>query len=184
MGLKFSSLFSRIFGKTIPEMRIGMMGLDNAGKTTILYQLKLERNVHAAPTIGFNVETVRFHNMLLNIWDVSGRPRTRQLWEHYNQNTHAIIFVVDAADTARFQHALEELQWLLWRPHLENTKILLFANKQDLVTAVGAEELAQQMQMHKRKQPWVVQECCAINGSGLHEGLEKLTHILNVRKNL
>ena len=52
-----SKLFSRMFGKK--DMRILMVGLDAAGKTTILYKLKLGEVVTTIPTIGFNVETVR-----------------------------------------------------------------------------------------------------------------------------
>jgi GTPase SAR1 family protein len=57
MGLSMSKLFSRMFGKK--DMRILMVGLDAAGKTTILYKLKLGEVVTTIPTIGFNVETVR-----------------------------------------------------------------------------------------------------------------------------
>ncbi|RWW04086.1 hypothetical protein GW17_00032708 [Ensete ventricosum] len=50
MGLTFAKLFSRLFAKK--EMRILMVGLDAAGKTTILYKLKLGEIVTTIPTIG------------------------------------------------------------------------------------------------------------------------------------
>ena len=50
MGLTFGKLFSRLFAKK--EMRILMVGLDAAGKTTILYKLKLGEIVTTIPTIG------------------------------------------------------------------------------------------------------------------------------------
>ena len=70
MGLTFSKLFERLFGKK--EMRILMLGLDAAGKTTILYKLKLGEVVSSVPTIGFNVETVEYKNIKFTVWDVGG----------------------------------------------------------------------------------------------------------------
>lgn len=70
MGLTFSKLFDAWFGKK--EMRILMLGLDAAGKTTILYKLKLGEVVSSVPTIGFNVETVEYKNIKFTVWDVGG----------------------------------------------------------------------------------------------------------------
>ncbi|XP_036339042.1 ADP-ribosylation factor 4-like [Rhagoletis pomonella] len=179
MGGRISQLFGRWFPKVEPELRVGMLGLDNAGKTTILYQLKLDRNIESVPTVGFNVEKVRCGKMVMNIWDVSGsRPRTRVLWEHYNQNTRAIIFVVDATDVRRLPRALDELRWLWCRPELAEAVFLLFANKQDLPGALGAEQLMALLQLQSLTQQWAIQECCAINGMGLAEGLQQLQQML------
>ena len=81
MGLTISKLFDRLFGKK--EMRILMLGLDAAGKTTILYKLKLGEVVSSVPTIGFNVETVEYKNIKFTVWDVGGQDKIRQLWRHY-----------------------------------------------------------------------------------------------------
>ena len=81
----FQSLFQSLFGKR--EMRILMVGLDAAGKTTILYKLKLGEIVTTIPTIGFNVETVEFKNISFTVWDVGGQDKIRPLWRHYFQNT-------------------------------------------------------------------------------------------------
>ena len=83
MGLNFSSLFQSLFGKK--EMRILMVGLDAAGKTTILYKLKLGEIVTTIPTIGFNVETVEYKNISFTVWDVGGQDKIRPLWRHYFQ---------------------------------------------------------------------------------------------------
>jgi ADP-ribosylation factor protein 1 len=85
MGNVFASLFSGLFGKK--EMRILMVGLDAAGKTTILYKLKLGEIVTTIPTIGFNVETVEYKNISFTVWDVGGQDKIRPLWRHYFQNT-------------------------------------------------------------------------------------------------
>uniref|UniRef100_A0A8C5G9G7 ADP-ribosylation factor 1 n=1 Tax=Gouania willdenowi TaxID=441366 RepID=A0A8C5G9G7_GOUWI len=85
MGGVFSQLFKGLFGKK--EMRILMVGLDAAGKTTILYKLKLGEIVTTIPTIGFNVETVEYKNISFTVWDVGGQDKIRPLWRHYFQNT-------------------------------------------------------------------------------------------------
>ncbi|KAL0348143.1 UNVERIFIED_CONTAM: ADP-ribosylation factor 1 [Sesamum angustifolium] len=77
MGLSFTKLFSRLFAKK--EMRILMVGLDAAGKTTILYKLKLGEIVTTIPTIGFNVETVEYKNISFTVWDVGGQDKE----QHY-----------------------------------------------------------------------------------------------------
>jgi hypothetical protein len=95
----FQSVFKRLFSKK--EMRILMVGLDAAGKTTILYKLKLGEIVTTIPTIGFNVETVEYKNINFTVWDVGGQDKIRPLWRHYYQNTQGIIFVVDSNDRDR-----------------------------------------------------------------------------------
>lgn len=76
MGLAFSRVFQRLFTKQ--EMRILMVGLDAAGKTTILYKLKLGEIVTTIPTIGFNVETVEYKNISFTVWDVGGQDKVRE----------------------------------------------------------------------------------------------------------
>eukprot|EP00456_Euglypha_rotunda_P045277 TRINITY_DN3583_c0_g1_i7.p1 TRINITY_DN3583_c0_g1~~TRINITY_DN3583_c0_g1_i7.p1 ORF type:complete len:125 (+),score=26.96 TRINITY_DN3583_c0_g1_i7:137-511(+) len=105
MGLAFSKFWSRMFGKK--EMRILMVGLDAAGKTTILYKLKLGEVVTTIPTIGFNVETVEYKNISFTVWDVGGQDKIRPLWRHYYQNTQGIIFVVDSNDRDRIDDSKE-----------------------------------------------------------------------------
>ena len=83
MGLSFSKVFGKLFGKK--DVRILMVGLDAAGKTTILYKLKLGEVVTTIPTIGFNVETVEYKNISFTVWDVGGQDKIRPLWRHYYQ---------------------------------------------------------------------------------------------------
>jgi len=130
MGLTFSKLFDKLWGKK--EMRILMVGLDAAGKTTILYKLKLGEIVTTIPTIGFNVETVEYKNIQFTVWDVGGQDKIRPLWRHYFQNTQGIIFVVDSNDRDRVVEAREELQRMLNEDELRDAILLVFANKQDL----------------------------------------------------
>jgi len=103
MGMAFTKLFDKFFGKK--DMRILMLGLDAAGKTTILYKLKLGEVVSSVPTIGFNVECLEYKNIKFTVWDVGGQDKIRLLWKHYYQNTNGLIFVVDSLDKERIDLA-------------------------------------------------------------------------------
>jgi len=177
MGLTFSKLFDKLWGKK--EMRILMVGLDAAGKTTILYKLKLGEIVTTIPTIGFNVETVEYKNIQFTVWDVGGQDKIRPLWRHYFQNTQGIIFVVDSNDRDRIVEAREELQRMLNEDELRDAILLVFANKQDLPNAMNAAEITDKLGLHSlRQRAWYIQQTCATSGDGLYEGLEWLATTL------
>ncbi|KAI8097686.1 ADP-ribosylation factor [Halteromyces radiatus] len=180
MGLSFSKLFTDLFGKK--EMRILMVGLDAAGKTTILYKLKLGEIVTTIPTIGFNVETVEYKNISFTVWDVGGQDKIRPLWRHYFQNTEGIIFVVDSNDRDRVSEARDELQRMLNEDELRDSLLLVFANKQDLPNAMNAAEITDKLGLHSlRNRQWYIQSACATSGDGLYEGLEWLSANLKKR---
>ncbi|KAB1276265.1 ADP-ribosylation factor 5 [Camelus dromedarius] len=179
-GLTVSALFSRIFGKK--QMRILMVGLDAAGKTTILYKLKLGEIVTTIPTIGFNVETVEYKNICFTVWDVGGQDKIRPLWRHYFQNTQGLIFVVDSNDRERVQESADELQKMLQEDELRDAVLLVFANKQDMPNAMPVSELTDKLGLqHLRSRTWYVQATCATQGTGLYDGLDWLSHELSKR---
>ncbi|KAA8916950.1 hypothetical protein TRICI_000917 [Trichomonascus ciferrii] len=180
MGLSISKLFEGLLGRR--EMRILMVGLDAAGKTTILYKLKLGEIVTTIPTIGFNVETVEYKNISFTVWDVGGQDKIRPLWRHYFQNTQGIIFVVDSNDRDRMGEAREELQRMLNEDELRDALLLVFANKQDLPNAMSAAEITEKLGLHSiRQRAWYIQATCATSGDGLYEGLEWLNTNLKKR---
>ncbi len=177
MGLSISKLLQSLFGHK--EMRILMVGLDAAGKTTILYKLKLGEIVTTIPTIGFNVETVEYKNISFTVWDVGGQDKIRPLWRHYYQNTQGIIFVVDSNDRDRIGEAREELQRMLNEDELRDAVLLVFANKQDLPNAMTAAEITEKLGLQSiRPRSWFIQATCATSGDGLYEGLEWLASTL------
>lgn len=177
MGLTISSVFTRLFGKK--QMRILMVGLDAAGKTTILYKLKLGEIVTTIPTIGFNVETVEYKNISFTVWDVGGQDKIRPLWRHYYQNTQGLIFVVDSSDTKRIAEAENELANMLKEDELNDAVILVFANKQDMPNAMTAAELTNALNLNNlRNRRWYIQATCATQGQGLYEGLDWLSNEL------
>uniref|UniRef100_A0A2P2IAL7 ADP-ribosylation factor 1 n=1 Tax=Hirondellea gigas TaxID=1518452 RepID=A0A2P2IAL7_9CRUS len=175
MGLIFSQLMNLIYSKK--PCRILMIGLDAAGKTTILYKLKLGEVVSTVPTVGFNVETVEYKNLEFTVWDVGGQAVIRPLWRHYFQNSHAIIFVVDSNDNhQRLQEAKAELHCVLESDELRGVPVLVFANKQDLPQAVTAARIEEVLELHKTgRREYIVQPTVATNNTGLLEGLEWLS---------
>ena len=180
MGLAISKLFDRIFGKK--EMRILMLGLDAAGKTTILYKLKLGEVVSSVPTIGFNVETVEYKNIKFTVWDVGGQDKIRLLWRHYYQNTQGLIFVVDSSDKDRVDIAREELQRMLGEEELRDAILLVFANKQDM-GVMSVPEITERLGLHSLKgRDWFIQGTCALTGDGLYDGLDWLSKTVSKKK--
>ncbi|KAG0016734.1 hypothetical protein BGZ81_011070 [Podila clonocystis] len=181
MGISISKLLAGLISKR--EMRILMVGLDAAGKTTILYKLRLGEIVTTIPTIGFNVETIEYKNISFTVWDVGGQHKIRPLWRHYYQNTQGIIYVVDSNDRDRAGEAREELMHLLQDDELRDAVLLVFANKQDLPNAMNAAELTDKLALHSlRQRHWYIQATCATSGDGLYEGLEWLSTSLKGRK--
>jgi len=188
MGLSISKLFQSLLGKK--EMRILMVGLDAAGKTTILYKLKLGEVVTTIPTIGFNVETVEYKNISFTVWDVGGQDKIRPLWRHYYQNTQGVIFVVDSNDRDRiddskdYEHsAKEELNRMLSEDELRDAVLLVFANKQDLPNAMKVQEVTERLGLNKlRNRQWYIQGAAAPTGDGLYEGLDWLSNTLSKKK--
>jgi len=188
MGNAIQRLWNGFFGKK--EMRILMVGLDAAGKTTILYKLKLGEVVTTIPTIGFNVETVEYKNISFTVWDVGGQDKIRPLWRHYYQNTQGIIFVVDSNDKERVEgnstaeaSAHEELHRMLAEDELRDAILLVFANKQDLPNALSVADVTEKLKLNTiRNRAWYIQATCATTGDGLYEGLDWLSNTLSKRK--
>lgn len=179
MGAMIAKALSGLAGGT-QEQRLLMLGLDAAGKTTVLYKMKLGEIVTTIPTIGFNVETLQYKNIAFTMWDIGGQDKIRPLWRHYFSGTQGLIFVVDSNDKDRFGEASDELHRLLAEPELEDAAVLVLANKQDLPSATPVAELANALGLHKlhQRRQWHVQAACAVSGEGLFEGLDWLSRTI------
>lgn len=173
-----SFLFDSLLGRK-KEYRILMLGLDAAGKTTLLYRLKLGEVQRTVPTIGFNVEHVDYRNISFLVWDVGGQEKLRMLWRHYYENSTALIFVVDSADKERLSVARRELNRLLHAEELKDATVLVFANKQDLSGAFDAKQVAAELHLDTLPNQWWIQPCIATEAVGLYEGLDWLSEALS-----
>ncbi|KAH7718029.1 ADP-ribosylation factor 1-like protein [Aphelenchoides avenae] len=131
------------------DVRVAMAGLDAAGKTTLLYQLKLGVDVKPLPTVSsFNSETIICGSFAFTLCDMGSWPsRMRPLWPHYFPNCRALIFVVDCADPERLDEARLELAGMLANDCFINTILLVYANKQDLLTAISATGLMDRLRL-------------------------------------
>ena len=179
MGAMFAKALLRLTNQG-KEMLLLMLGLDAAGKTTILYKLKLGEVVSTIPTIGFNVETVQYQNISFTVWDIGGQDKIRPLWRHYYTNTQGLIFVVDSNDRDRIGEAHDELHRVLAEEELRSASVLILANKQDLPNAMSVAEISDKMGMQSlRQRRWFVQSSCAASGEGLFEGLDWIAGSIN-----
>lgn len=168
------SLFSKLLWAK-KEIRILILGLDNAGKTTLLYRLKIGEVVTTIPTIGFNVESVTYKNLNFNVWDLGGQTSIRPYWRCYYANTAAVVFVIDSTDVERLRTAEEELKNMLAEEELRDAALLVFANKQDSVGARGAGEISEVLKLGELKdRNWSIMACSAITGKGVNEGMDWL----------
>uniref|UniRef100_A0A915KJD0 ADP-ribosylation factor-like protein 3 n=1 Tax=Romanomermis culicivorax TaxID=13658 RepID=A0A915KJD0_ROMCU len=156
--------------KTTPEkeIRILLLGLDNAGKTTLLKGLASEDITHITPTQGFNIKSVISDGIKLNVWDIGGQRKIRPYWKNYFENTDVLIYVIDSADRKRFDETGMELLDLLEEEKLNGVPLLIFANKQDLMNAAASSEIAEGLQLHTlRDRTWQIQACSAATMEGV-----------------
>jgi len=162
------------------EIRILMLGLDNAGKTTILYKIKMGKVVRTIPTIGFNVETLCWKNLNFSVWDIGGQDKIRSLWRHYFYNVQGLIYVIDSNDRERIDAARDELHSLLDENDIKDCKILVFANKQDLPNSMRLQEISSKLNLHQlpSTRKWFIQSSCALSGDGLEDGVTWLGNVL------
>uniref|UniRef100_A0A2K5SFG3 ADP ribosylation factor like GTPase 2 n=1 Tax=Cebus imitator TaxID=2715852 RepID=A0A2K5SFG3_CEBIM len=137
------------------EVRLLMLGLDNAGKTTILKKFNGEDIDAISPTLGFNIKTLEHRGFKLNIWDVGGQKSLRSYWRNYFESTDGLIWVVDSADRQRMQDCQRELQSLLLEEALELDSI--------------------------RSHHWCIQGCSAVTGENLLQGIDWLLDDISSR---
>lgn len=194
----------RSLKKNEKEARILVLGLDNAGKTTILKALSEEDISTIMPTQGFNIKALvsmpKFElnchlevanpsflqtqdGFKLNVWDIGGQKAIRPYWKNYFENTDGLVYVVDSSDEVRLKECTEELQSLLAEDNLKNVPLLVFANKQDLQFALDAEEILNTLSLMEIKdRTWTIQACSAVTKEGLQEGMEWLVKTISEKK--
>ncbi|XP_042251221.1 ADP-ribosylation factor-like protein 3 [Thunnus albacares] len=181
MGLL--SILRRLKQSPEQEVRLLLLGLDNAGKTTLLKQLAAEDISHITPTQGFNIKSVQSSGFKLNVWDIGGQRKIRPYWRNYFENTDVLIYVIDSSDRKRLEETSLELSELLDEEKLAAVPLLIFANKQDLMTATPASELAESLNLHTiRDRMWQVQACSALTAEGVQDGMNWVCRNITFRK--
>ncbi|KAK4699631.1 ADP-ribosylation factor-like protein 2, partial [Phenoliferia sp. Uapishka_3] len=143
-----------------------MLGLDNAGKTTIVKRILGEDVNEVSPTLGFNIRTIIHEGFSLNVWDIGGQTSLRPYWRNYFETTDAVIWVVDSSDRERMEDCRRELAGLLQEERLAGASLLVFANKQDIKGSLTSEEIAEALQLDQlTSHTSHIQPCSAKGGS-------------------
>ena len=182
MGFIFSKILD-FFSRSRSNFKIIILGIQNAGKTTILYRLSLGQLVQTTPTIGSNVEEIAYNNIKLQAWDLGGQESTRSLWSVYYVNTDAIIYVIDTHDD-NYDDSKTQFYKLLETDELKNAVILIYANKQDLPGAKNVSDIIQIYELDTIKDHiWHIQPCSAHTGEGLITGMKWLSDQLVFKSN-
>ncbi|XP_069013396.1 ADP-ribosylation factor-like protein 14 [Embiotoca jacksoni] len=169
-----------------PQVQVLLLGLDNAGKSTLLYKLKHNVCVSTVPTIGFNVEMLeakkKGKNIALNFWDVGGQGKMREHWPNFHQDTSAIVFVVDSSNRERLKEAQSELENTLRSDQLRGRPLILLANKQDVNDALTVTEIKDRFNLRKTcsDRDWFVQPCSAATGVGVEEAFRQIVQMVKL----
>ncbi|KAM9783221.1 ADP-ribosylation factor-like 4aa [Neosynchiropus ocellatus] len=167
------------------SFHIAILGLDSAGKTTVLYRLQFNEFVNTVPTKGFNAEKVKVslsghRTVTFHFWDVGGQEKLRPLWKSYTRGADGIIFVVDSVDAERMEEAKTELHKIAKISENQGVPVLVVANKQDLRHSLGLDEMEKLLALKELSPatPWHLQPTCAIIGDGLREGVDRLHEMI------
>lgn len=154
-------------------------GLDNAGKSTIINELKptAQRSDAIAATMGFELQEFEKGNVSFKVYDMGGARKFRELWAHHFQAAQGIIFVIDSSERARMCLVRDELQLMLEHPDVKKgLPILFFANKMDKPGAMKPEEIAEEVGIMElcSNHPINIVASDARRGVGIEQGLEWL----------
>lgn len=179
MGALWSVLRDLFAGEK--RAKIVVVGLAAAGKTTVLYKLKLGEAAprEHPPTLGSNVERVSRGNLSMEVWDLAGQESLRDMWSVYFSSVNGIALVVDSAnrDEAEVGKVRVELEKMLSSEDLRGVPLLVLANKQDLPGAMAPAELTRALALdaiHDR--PWHMRSTVATRGDGLEDGFAWLAN--------
>ncbi|XP_076601781.1 ADP-ribosylation factor-like protein 14 [Chaetodon auriga] len=173
-------------GSKLPEAQVLLLGLDNAGKSTLLYKMKHNACVGTVPTVGFNVEMMEARknrrNIVLTMWDVGGQRKMREHWKGFHQDAATVVFVVDSSDTGRMEEARRELENTLRSEQLRSSPVVLLANKQDVDGALTATEIQDRFNLRKMcsDRDWFVQPCSASTGVGIQEAFGRVVQMVKL----
>ncbi len=154
MGNWFTNVWDRLFSEK-RELKLVIVGLDEAGKTTILNRMRFDELMQTAPTIGVNTEDIQIKNVNIKVFDLAGQEKMRNVWKYYYSSIEGIVFVIDSSNVDRIHDARDELLKLLANEEAKNIPCLVFANKQDLPGAVKSQELVDMLGLtdHVSKKP-------------------------------
>ncbi|KAI8378596.1 ADP-ribosylation factor family-domain-containing protein [Blakeslea trispora] len=173
------------------EYYVLIIGLDNAGKTTLLERIKsiytgtngLDPD-KIAPTVGLNIGKVNIKSSRINFWDLGGQKDLHSIWERYYSECHAIVFVVDSTDPVRLEDCRDTFEKLITNDAVEGVPVLMLANKQDVPGALKVEEVKEvfnKIAMKLGARDSRVLSISALEGNGVEDAIDWL--VLRLQRN-
>eukprot|EP01055_Gregarina_sp_Pseudo9_P002601 Gregarina_sp_Pseudo_9__2600@NODE_2861_length_848_cov_4_195303_g2618_i0_p1_GENE_NODE_2861_length_848_cov_4_195303_g2618_i0NODE_2861_length_848_cov_4_195303_g2618_i0_p1_ORF_typecomplete_len245_score20_44Arf/PF00025_21/1_8e51Ras/PF00071_22/1_6e13Roc/PF08477_13/1_4e10Gtr1_RagA/PF04670_12/2_7e10SRPRB/PF09439_10/8_5e10Galpha/PF00503_20/11Galpha/PF00503_20/6_9e07MMR_HSR1/PF01926_23/4_7e06FeoB_N/PF02421_18/0_00034GTP_EFTU/PF00009_27/0_004MnmE_helical/PF12631_7/0_014RsgA_GTPase/PF03193_16/0_92RsgA_GTPase len=149
------------------SIRCLVLGLDNAGKSSVVAKLFNQDSRAVAPTVGFQISTMRIHRVSVDFWDVGGQKTLRPFWSNYFHAADALIWVIDSTDRARMDICRSEFENVLGEERLEGSEVLVLANKQDVAGAANVDQVREILDFsrmeHDRK--CMIARCSAVSDS-------------------
>ncbi|XP_068586008.1 ADP-ribosylation factor-like protein 11 [Cebidichthys violaceus] len=160
--------------------QVVLMGLDSAGKSTLLARLLTGQVMETSPTIGFNVGTLDLDKKSsLTVWDVGGQKSMRANWRYYLDDCKALVFVVDSSDPARLPEAQKVLKKVLNEEKLRGVPLMVLANKKDLANSMTIREISNQLDLPSHEDRlWEIQACSALKGLGLQQAFMSVSKLI------
>nr|QXF29050.1 Arl13 [Gefionella okellyi] len=142
-----ANAFSSCREQSITKITLVILGVDNAGKTTILTDIKHEDTEMVTPTWGFASETIEHGKYTLTFFDLGGGKSLRGIWPRYFSEVHGCIYVVDASDPERIEESKQTFMEAIAETHMQGKPLLIFANKQDVDGALSAADVADRLDL-------------------------------------
>jgi GTP-binding protein SAR1 len=129
------------YGLASKTGKVVLLGLDNAGKTTLVHMLRDNVLVQHMPTQKPTMETFTLGGLTFNLFDLGGHAIARRQWADYCSTADAIVFLIDASEPERFPEAKTALDSLFTDDTLRQTPLLILANKIDLPRSASEDQL-------------------------------------------
>ncbi|TNN36878.1 ADP-ribosylation factor-like protein 11 [Liparis tanakae] len=160
--------------------QVVLIGLDSAGKSTLLARLLTGQVVDTSPTIGFNVGSLDLDKKTsLTVWDVGGQKSMRANWRYHLDDCRALVFVVDSSDPARLPEAQKVLKKILSEEKLRGVPLMVLANKKDLAHCMTIREISTQLDLPSQEDRlWEIQACSALKGLGLLQAFMSISRLI------
>ncbi len=165
------SFLIKLFKNRTKRVNLSICGLDGAGKTAIIHYLINGEFQETIPTMGINRETIDLPKLQLSVFDLGGQQDFRSMWGSINEQSDALIFVVDSTDTFRMEEAKTIFYKILKTQIREDVPVLLLLNKVDLPGRLAREEFIKQFDLANPNlsMKWACFETSAKEGIGIYD---------------